>query len=222
MSEIIENIRKIQKILTDTRKDIKMIAATKDQSSENIKEAMNGGLSVFGENYVQEFLAKWAVIGGKADWHFIGHLQTNKVKMIIDNVAMIQTVDSLKLLEKINSEAKKINKKMPILLEINIGEEKTKSGMIASELSSFLKSLLPLANVEIRGFMCIPPYNEDLNLVRPYFKKMKQLQQEMQTQFQSLHLQELSMGMTHDYKVALEEGATMIRIGEGIFGKRKK
>lgn len=219
MSEIIEKIKKIRNTLPT---HVQLIAATKDQSIEKLEEAMKCGLNSFGENYVQEFLSKWEAIRNKAQWHFIGHLQTNKVKVIVDKVSMIQTVDSLKLFETIHKEAQKINRKIPILLEINIGEEKTKSGIIPSELSSFMTSPPKNSNVEICGFMTIPPYAEDLEEVRPYFKKMMQLQKEMQDQFPNLNLKELSMGMTHDYTVAIEEGATIVRIGEGIFGKRKK
>lgn len=193
---------------------VTLIAVSKGQSVEKMKEAIDAGLKCFGENYVQEFLEKWNELPKDIQWHFIGHLQTNKVKYIIDKVVSIDSVDSLKLYEVIRKEAQKIQKKISVLIEINVGEEKTKSGVLPQELPDFLKSLPKSPYIEVCGLMTIPPFSNIAEDSRPYFKKMVLLQKEA-------NLKELSIGMTHDYKIAIEEGATQIRIGEGIFGARK-
>ncbi|MBI2646488.1 MAG: YggS family pyridoxal phosphate-dependent enzyme [Deltaproteobacteria bacterium] len=216
-------------------KEVQLMAVSKGQPSEKIKEATECGLSLFGENYVQEFLEKWeatqmnpvpaeAEIKPEDDiqWHFIGHLQTNKVKYIIDKVSSIDSVDSLKLFQTIHKEAQKIQKKISILIEINVGGEKTKSGISPKDVHSLLQALPKSPWVELQGLMAIPPFHEDPEKSRPYFKKMRTLQKELQRQFPQFSLTELSMGMTHDFKIAIEEGATQVRIGEGIFGKRQK
>lgn len=218
MSEIKIRIETLQK---EIPQDVQLIAVSKGQPIEKIKEAMDYGLTVFGENYVQEFLEKWEVLGSRSSWVFIGHLQTNKVKYIADKISAIHSVDSLKLFQVIHKEAEKIHKKIPILIEVNIGEEKTKSGILPKDVSVLLKSLPQSPWVQVQGLMTIPPFNDDPEQSRPYFKKMVELQKELQKEFSRFSLKELSMGMTHDFKIALEEGATQVRIGEGIFGKRQ-
>lgn len=228
MSDIKTRIEAIQAEITQTAlskgrnpEEIQLIAVSKGQPLEKIKEAMECGLTCFGENYVQEFLEKWEVLGSKPSWVFIGHLQTNKVKYLADKISAIHTVGSLKLFQMIQKEAEKARKKIPVLIEINIGEEKTKSGVFPKDVSNLLKSLPQSPWVKLQGFMIIPPFYEDPEKSRPYFKKMAMLQKELQKQFPQYSLKELSMGMTHDFKIAIEEGATQVRIGEGIFGKRQ-
>lgn len=218
MSEIKIRIETLQK---EIPKDVQLIAVSKGQPIEKIKEAMDYGLTVFGENYVQEFLEKWEALGSRSSWVFIGHLQANKVKYIVDKISAIHSVDSLKLFQVLHKEAEKIHKKIPILIEVNIGEEKTKSGIFPKEAAPLLKSLPQSPWIEVQGLMAIPPFNDDPEQSRPYFKKMATLQKELQKEFSRFSLKELSMGMTHDFKIALEEGATQVRIGEGIFGKRQ-
>lgn len=213
VSNIKKNIENIQKIIEKSKCLITLIAVSKGQPVEKIQEAIDTGLHTFGENYVQEFLRKWEKFQN-VNWVFIGHLQTNKVKYIIDKVSMIQTVDSLKLFETIHKEAQKISRKIPILIEVNIGKEKTKSGILPKNLKSFLNSLPSSPFVEIQGLMCIPPYQKNPEDVRPYFKKMTKLLKEC-------NLRELSMGMSHDFHIAIEEGTTQIRVGEALFGPRK-
>ncbi|HBQ21623.1 MAG: YggS family pyridoxal phosphate enzyme [Deltaproteobacteria bacterium GWA2_38_16] len=212
MSDIKKNIETIQNIISEYKRPITLIGVTKNQPLEKIKEAMDAGLTHFGENYAQEFLEKWKP-GDDIQWHFIGHLQTNKVKYIIDKVASIQSVDSLKLFQTIHKEVQKINRVISVFIEVNIGEEPSKSGVLPQNLSSFLTTLPKSPYIEVVGLMTIPPHQEDPEKMRPYFKKIAALQKETQ-------LKELSMGMSHDFKIALEEGATYIRIGEAIFGKR--
>ena len=218
MSDIKTRLKILQK---EIPKEVQLIAVSKGHRLEKIKEAVECGLTSFGENYVQEFLEKWGTMGEDIQWHFIGHLQTNKVKYIIDKVSSIDSVDSLKLFQTIEKEAQKIQKKIPILIEINIGEEKTKSGILPKDAHSLLQALPKSSWVEFQGLMAIPPYFEDPEKSRPYFKKMSTLQKELQRQFPQFFLKELSMGMTHDFKIAIEEGATQIRIGEVSFGNRQ-
>ncbi len=229
-SDIKTRLEALQK---EIPKEVQLIAVSKGQPIEKIKEAINCGLTLFGENYVQEFLEKWNEIqmdprlhGDDIQWVFIGHLQTNKVKYLIDKISAIHSVDSLKLFQTIHKEATKLGKKVPILIEINIGEEKTKSGVLPKDIFGFFKEIDDHLgghdeHVPIQGLMTLPPFCEDPEKSRPYFKKLVTLQQEVQKKFPQFSLKELSMGMTHDFKIAIEEGATQIRIGEGIFGKRQ-
>ena len=242
MTEIKTRLQTLQKEIAHAAlskgrdpKEIKLIAVSKGQSLEKIKEAIDCGLTSFGENYVQEFLEKWKVLDHKASWIFIGHLQTNKVKYIIDKVSEIHSVDSLKLFQTIQKEAQKARKKIPLLIEINIGGEKTKSGIPFHDVFAFFKEILRAygsqddrrfsqndMGIPIHGLMAIPPYFDDSEKGRPYFQKLRTLKEELNQKFPNLNLTELSMGMTHDFKIAIEEGATHIRVGEGIFGKRRE
>lgn len=204
--------------------EIKLIAATKSQSVENIKAAFDKGIIFFGENYVQEFLKKWKILKNwtpKPSFFFIGHLQTNKVKYLIGNIQEIHTVDSLKTIEKISVEAKKQATRVPILIQVNIGEESSKAGLLPNQLVSFFKSIPKSDFVQVKGLMTIPPYHENPEKSRPYFKRMKLLFESLKSEVPRYTLSELSMGMSHDFKIAIEEGATQIRIGEGIFGLQK-
>src|SRR3989338_1853884 len=236
MSEIKNRLEIIQKDITQTAcaagrdpKEIKLIAVSKGQSIEKIKEAIECGLILFGENYVQEFLEKWEILSSKVSWIFIGHLQTNKVKYLSDKISAIHSVDSLHLFQMIQKEAQKARKQIPLLIEVNIGEEKTKSGVPLNEVFTFFKEILQIfkpwvpqddISIPIQGLMSIPPYFDDPEKGRPYFQKLRNLKEELNQKFPNLNLTELSMGMTHDFKIAIEEGATHIRVGEGIFGKR--
>lgn len=228
MNDIKENIASVRQIISETTKkigknpqDIRLIAVSKLQPIEKIKLAIEAGITYLGENHVQEFLKKWEILGNAAKWIFIGHLQTNKVKYLTDTISEIQTLDSLKLSTKLQQEIQKKNRRLPVLIQINMGEESTKSGLLPKNLTPFLKEIVPLNScLDIQGLMAIPPYFEDPEKSRPYFRKMRELLLESQKAFPNLSLKELSMGMSHDFKIAIEEGATQIRIGEAIFGKR--
>ncbi len=229
MDEIKENIISVQKIISDTAKkigknpqDIRLIAVSKLQPIEKIKLAIDAGITYLGENHVQEFLKKWEILGNAAKWIFIGHLQTNKVKYLTDTISEIQTLDSIKLSTKLQQETEKKNRRLPVLIQINIGEESTKSGLLPKNLTPFLKEIIPNTFLDIQGLMAIPPYFEDPEKSRPYFRKMMEMLSEERHQFPDLKLNQLSMGMSHDFKIAIEEGATQVRIGEAIFGKRGK
>ncbi len=194
--------------------EITLVGVTKTVSLERIQEAIDAGLTFFGENRIQEAKEKIKFLGNKARWHFIGHLQTNKAKEAIELFEMIQSVDSIRLAEKLNQVAEQSNKILPVLLEVNIGKEITKHGFVEEEVLNMSKELKRLSNIQIKGLMTVAPYSENPEDVRPFFKKMKNL-------FCELEKPEiLSMGMSHDYRIAIEEGSTMIRLGQAIFGAR--
>ena len=203
-----ENINKIKASIPN---NVKLIAVSKTKSIEDILEAYNAGQRDFGENKVQELISKIDRLPKDIKWHMIGHLQTNKVKDCIrDEIVLIHSVDSLKLAKEIDKESKKRNKITNILIEINIGNEETKFGIIPNELEDFLKQLKDLSNINIQGLMCVAPNTSDTS---KYFREMKALA----TKYD---LKELSMGMTNDYKKAINAGSTMIRLGTLIFGER--
>lgn len=203
-----------------TRDDILLVAATKMQSVEKLLEARDCGLKVFGENKVQELVEKYPHISG-VSWHFIGHLQKNKVKYIIDKVDMIHSVDSLDLAQEINKRASKIGKVMPVLIQINIGREQSKSGIMEEQLDELCGELCKLENIKVQGLMAIPPAEKVTGEARGYFKQMKNLFNKVSAgNYKGFDIKYLSMGMTGDFEEAIEEGANIIRVGTGIFGKR--
>lgn len=203
--------------------DITLMAVTKLHTVDEINEAIDAGATDIGENKVQELLSKYEDVK-PVRWHLIGHLQTNKVKQIIDKVVMIHSVDSLHLAEEINKRAGNAGLVMDILIEINVGEEETKTGIQAEELMNLAKKITDTCeNVRLRGVMCIPPYGEDPEVSRKYFRETRELFEKLQ----QLGLPEdralidtLSMGMSGDYETAVEEGSTIVRVGSAIFGKR--
>lgn len=203
--------------------DITLMAVTKLHTVDEINEAIDAGATDIGENKVQELLSKYEDVK-PVRWHLIGHLQTNKVKQIIDKVVMIHSVDSLHLAEEINKRAGNAGLVMDILIEINVGEEETKTGIQAEELMDLAKKITGTCeNVRLRGVMCIPPYGEDPEVSRKYFRETRELFEKLQ----QLGLPEdralidtLSMGMSGDYETAVEEGSTIVRVGSAIFGKR--
>jgi pyridoxal phosphate enzyme (YggS family) len=203
-----------------TREDIHLVAATKMQSIEKLLDAYNCGLKVFGENKVQELIEKYPHIMD-VSWHFIGHLQKNKVKYIIDKVDMIHSVDNLELAQEINKRASKINKIMPVLIQINIGREATKSGIVEDQLDELCGELSKLESIKVQGLMAIPPAEKAAGESRGYFKQMKNLYERLAAKdYREFDIKYLSMGMTGDFEEAIEEGANIIRVGTGIFGKR--
>ena len=209
---ISENIRRIgdQIQAASNSRLVQLIGVTKTVEPARIRQAFDAGLHVFGENRVQEGLPKITELASLgATWHFIGHLQTNKVREVVRNFSMIQSVDSLKLLREIEKEAPKQQKKMDLLLEVNLGGEESKHGFPPDSIPASFD----LEWCSVRGLMAIPPFFEDPEKVRPYFQKLRELRDQ-------LRLPELSMGMSNDYMVAISEGATMVRIGTAIFGER--
>lgn len=197
-----------------------VMAVSKTRSLDEIKAAYDDGFRLFGENHVQEIVEKFTSWHpSDVQVHMIGHLQSNKVNKVVPLVDMIQSVDSYPLLEKINNCASKIGKTMPVLLEVNTSEEETKSGFENEEdVFECIRKAGDLKNIEIKGFMTVGPLNHDL--ASQSFAKLKQLSVKCQKEFKGFHFDELSMGMSQDYKTALKEGSTMVRIGTLIFGER--
>lgn len=203
------------------RSDVTLIAVSKTKPAEQIQKVYDAGVRDFGENKVQELCEKYDQLPSDIRWHMIGHLQRNKVKYIIDKVCMIHSVDSYRLAEEINIQAKKHKLTMPILLEINIADEQTKFGITKKDALLLAEEISQLENVRIEGLMAVAPYTEHPEDNRKYFQEIKKLAVDIQREnIDNISMHALSIGMTGDYAVAVEEGSTMVRVGTGIFGER--
>ena len=223
-----ENLEKVQNNISiactkanRSANDVTLIAVSKTKPVELLQEAYDAGVRDFGENKVQEIMDKYDKLPSDIRWHMIGHLQRNKVKYIIDKVVLIHSVDSLRLAEEISKQAQKHNLTMPILIELNIGAEDTKFGTSLEEAIALVKEISLLPNIQIKGLMTVAPFVDDAEENRHYFNAMKHLSVDiMKENIDNVCMDILSMGMTGDYEVAVEEGATMVRVGTGIFGLR--
>lgn len=201
--------------------DIHLVAVTKNVSSEIIQKAMDMGINILGENRVQEAKSKIDKVEGKVDWHMIGHLQTNKVKDAVELFSMIHSLDSVKLAREIDKRARRIEKVMDVLVQVNIGKEETKFGVKPECVADFISEIAPLPNIKIRGLMAMAPYSKNPENSRKYFNRMKKIYDNIKnSKLENVSMEYLSMGMTGDFQVAIEEGSNMVRIGTGIFGKR--
>ncbi len=228
--KLAENLKRVRETIKETclksrgREDcVKLLGATKTKPPQVLRWAYELGLKTFGENRVQEFLKKWEELRDlPIEWHFIGYLQSNKVKYIIDKVVLIHSVDRPSLVDEIQKRAmKKGIKKVPVLIEVNVGGEETKGGVEPQNAAKLLEYILEKAPLlEVRGLMTIPPYRKDPQEVRPFFAALRELRDRLEAGFK-IPLPELSMGMSHDYPVAIEEGATIVRVGSAIFGERE-
>jgi len=205
--------RNIDSITSGLRDGCRLIAVSKTHPASLVQEAYDAGQRIFGENKVQEMVAKYEVLPKDIQWHLIGHLQTNKVKYIAEWVSLIHSVDSVKLAEEIDKQGRKVGRVIPVLLQVYIAKEETKFGFDREELLSFLKNN-SLKNISIEGLMGMASNTDNIEQVRQEFRGLRQLFDEIG------NLKELSMGMSSDYKIAMEEGSTMVRIGTAIFGKR--
>lgn len=203
-----------------SRNDVTLCAVTKSVPVEKVQAAIDIGLRIFGENRVQEAAPKIPQVHAPSDvkWHFIGHLQSNKARRAIEIFDAIQTVDSLALAERLDRIAKELDRRITVMLEVNLGEENTKSGMREGEVLEIAQSISGLSNLDVRGLMTVPPFLEPVEQVRPYFSRLRLLRD--QAKKRNPNLTDLSMGMTHDFEIAIEEGATMIRVGTALFGPR--
>ena len=225
---ISENIKSIREKIDNAAqkagrdpKDVLLLAVSKTVDVPRIKAAVAEGLDELGENHVQEIMEKYESMGPDVKWHMIGHLQTNKVKYIIDKVKLIHSVESLKLAEEINKQAKKHGLVMDILVEINMAKEESKYGIMPEDAPAFIESLSSLENIRVRGLMTVAPNVENGEENRVYFRNMKKLLVDINAKnINNINMDVLSMGMTGDYITAVEEGATIVRVGTGIFGKR--
>jgi pyridoxal phosphate enzyme (YggS family) len=202
--------------------DIKLVAVSKFMGIDRIQQAIDCGQTLFGENYLQEAEDKILSFDKTINWHFIGHLQSNKAKQVVELFDVVETVDRLKLARALDNHAKKINKKISILVQVNIGREQQKSGVLPEDTEALLRLITSETDLPVVGLMTMPPYFPDPEKSRPYFRELKELAQRLAT----LHLfavndkVELSMGMSEDYPVAIEEGATIVRVGTALFGTR--
>lgn len=228
MQNIRENVAVVEAKIASAAKragrnpdDILLLAVSKTKPVEVIREAVDCGLTALGENKVQEIMDKFEPMGKGIHWHLIGHLQTNKVKYIIDKVDMIHSVESLRLAQEIDKRAAAAQVKMDILVEVNMAGEESKFGVRPEDTEAFLRELAKFDNVCVRGLMTVAPFVNDPEENRVYFRKMRELLVDMNAKkIDNISMDVLSMGMTGDYEVAIEEGATIVRVGTGIFGER--
>ncbi|MBP7058821.1 MAG: YggS family pyridoxal phosphate-dependent enzyme [Lachnospiraceae bacterium] len=225
---ITENIKKIHENIEAScikanrdPSEVELIAISKTKPISDIKLAYEAGERSFGENKVQDFCTKYPDLPEDIKWHLVGHLQRNKVKKIIGHVALIHSVDNYRLAEEINIQSKKAEIVTPILIEVNIAGEESKSGISINEAEEIIREIAPLDGIQIKGLMTVAPNLPNSEDTRPYFNKMHQLFIDIKNEnIDNVLMDTLSMGMTNDYKIAIEEGSTMIRVGTAIFGSR--
>jgi len=203
-------------------KSVRLVAVSKTMPVEKVKEAINAGAEILGENYIQESREKFNALSNyNVEWHFIGHLQTNKAKYAVRIFDLIHTVDSLKLALELDKQSKKINKIQQILIQINISMESSKSGAYKQDALKLVKDISRLENLAVKGLMTMPPFFNNPEKARPCFSELRVLRDIIKNEsIKNISMQELSIGMTGDFEVAIKEGATLVRIGTAIFGKR--
>ena len=201
--------------------EVTLIAVSKTKPVEMLKEAYDAGARVFGENKVQEIVDKYDQMPSDVQWHMIGHLQRNKVKYVVGRAALIHSVDSVRLAEAIDQEAEKKGIVMPVLVEVNVASEESKFGVRVEECADFIENIAKMEHISVEGLMTIAPFVENAEDNRKYFAKLRELSVDISAKnIDNVNMRDLSMGMTGDYEVAIEEGATMVRVGTGIFGER--
>ena len=221
LHEVQENIRKACERSGRNPEDVTLIAVSKTKPVSDIEQIYAAGIREFGANKVEEMNDKQKVLPGDINWHMIGHLQRNKVKYIVDNVAMIHSVDSVRLAEEISKEAVKKNVTVDILVEVNVAKEESKFGLYTEDVRQFVEQISKLPGINIKGLMTSAPFVDNPEDNRQYFKKLKDLSVDINAKnIDNVHMDFLSMGMTNDYVVAVEEGATHVRVGTAIFGHR--
>lgn len=218
-ASVLERIARAERRSGRTAGSVRLVAVSKTQPLDRILQARAAGLSVFGENYVQEASEKVRAVPD-AEWHLIGKLQGNKVRRAVSLFSWIQTADSAKRLAEISRCAVEGRKTVPVLIEVNVGAEDSKAGLPPEELRAVVESSRGLGGLELRGLMAIPPYAEDPEASRPYFARLRELRDRLARELPWADLQELSMGMSNDFEAAIEEGATIVRVGTAIFGSR--
>ncbi|NMB27599.1 MAG: YggS family pyridoxal phosphate-dependent enzyme [Tissierellia bacterium] len=216
-----ENIEKALQRSGRIGEKVHLIAVTKTVEVDRINQALELGLKNIGENRVQELVKKYDIIGNRANYHMIGHLQTNKVRNIIDKVCLIHSLDRLSLAKELNKRAKKQDLIMDVLIQVNVAEEESKYGLKVDEVIPFLEKILKYDNIKVKGLMTIAPFVKDPEEIRWVFRDLRKLSEVISSKgYEGVKMEFLSMGMTNDYEIAIEEGSNMIRIGTGLFGKR--
>jgi pyridoxal phosphate enzyme (YggS family) len=213
----------IENIFRELSEGVQLVAAAKSRTPEEIREAIDSGIQIIGHNYVQEAERAWQAIGPGAKWHMIGHLQSNKAKIAARIFDMIETVDTTKLAEAIDRACREINKIMPVLIEVNSGEEGQKAGVLPKDAVTLIKNISALQNVRVMGLMTMGPFSDNPEDSRPYYKRTRTLFDEIKAMnIPGVEMRFLSMGMSGSYRVAIEEGANLVRIGTMIFGERAR
>lgn len=203
------------------RDEVKLIAVSKTQPVEAIREAIEYGINSFGENRVQELREKTEIIKDNLDWHLIGHLQTNKVKYVVGKVSLIHSLENIRLAEALDKEAAKLGITVDVLAEINVAKEDSKFGVMPEDAENFIREVSKFPNINIKGLMTVAPYTDISEENRKYFRQLKKIMVDLNSKnIHNVSMNVLSMGMTGDYEVAIEEGATLVRVGTGIFGSR--
>jgi len=222
LSKVKEEIKRAAERSRRNPDHILLVGVTKRKKAATVMEGVDAGLTLLGENYIQEAMDKIATLGKiPAAWHFIGHLQSNKARFAVQHFDLIHTVDSLKLAKEIDRQAKKIEKIQKILIQINISEEESKSGAGADEALALVSAASTLENISIHGLMGMPPFFDDPEKARPFFKALFDIKSAIENKnIPNIHMDHLSMGMSGDFMAAIEEGSTMVRIGTAIFGER--
>jgi len=225
---IAENLRSVQDRIAAAAKragrdpsSVRLVTVTKTIGFDRIREAVTAGAAILGENRVQEAKEKIEALGNRATWHLIGHLQTNKAKYAVKLFDLIHSVDNIELARELDRQAGKIGKKQNVLIEVNIAGEASKAGMAVREAPALAREVARLRNLAVQGLMTMPPFSEDPEASRPYFRVLRELAETIARENVSgLSMRELSMGMSGDFEVAIEEGATLVRVGTAIFGTR--
>lgn len=228
MSEISENLARVrERIETAALRcgrdllKVRLVAVIKTVEAERVRQAISAGVKILGENYVQEAQKKIEILGHNVAWHFIGHLQTNKAKAAVHLFDLIHSVDSLNLAKELNKQAQQQGKVLPVLLQVNLSGETTKFGAREKEIFQVIEELSAMEGLLVKGLMTMPPYFEDPEASRPYYVELRKLGEWLaQQKLSRISIEELSMGMSNDFEVAIEEGATLVRVGTAIFGAR--
>ena len=227
MGSIADNLARIRRRMADAaaragrdENSVRLVAVSKTKPVAMMKEAIQAGVRILGENYVQEAIPKIEAIDLDVQFHFIGHLQSKKARQVVPHFSMIHSVDSVKLAEEISKRSLAAGKVMDILIQVNVAGEESKFGIRPEELRPLLEQIAPLEGVAVKGLMTMPPYFDQPERVRPFFRVLRELAGALEGAVKSVTLEELSMGMSGDFEVAIEEGATLVRVGTSIFGER--
>jgi hypothetical protein len=222
LARVAERIERAAQRTGRNAEDVTLIAVSKTFDPATVQQAVDAGVSELGENRVQEAVPKAAQVTGKVRWHLIGHLQSNKVRPAVETFAFIHTIDSVKLVERVDRIAGELDKRPTVLVQVDLAHEPTKAGADESELPAIVEALDSARNLEFRGLMVLPPFFDSSEQTRPYFRKLHEILEGLnRNRAPEGKLTELSMGMSHDFEVAIEEGATMVRVGSAIFGERQ-
>jgi pyridoxal phosphate enzyme (YggS family) len=221
--KIIERIAVAAAKVGRDAREIRLLAASKSQPVASIRAALASGVALVGENYVQETKEKKNQLAeANVEWHMIGHLQRNKAKLAVELFDVVESLDNLALAQELDKAAAKRSKIMRALIEVNLAGEESKTGIAKGEVAGLLEKISGLAHVSVQGLMTVPPFRENLEEVRPYFRELRELRDSLNSlNLPNVRLNELSMGMTHDFTVAIEEGATIVRVGTALFGPRR-